>query len=163
MSASPFFTSKRAFLDRKPFGQVRVVPQHAVRVADVEERRDELDLEVGGDLLGPLEVLEVPLVHVAELGHLGVGHEDLGVAGLGGAGPELLRRVDVLVHQEVDLVVEVELGLGGAVLGAGGNREQRHEQPGQTEVSHARPHDALHPTIPALRSIKAGGGPFVAR
>jgi hypothetical protein len=136
-------------LDRQPLGEVGVVPQHGVGVADVEERRDELDAQVRGDLLGAVEVLEVLLLHVAQLGELGVRHEDLRVAGLRGAAPELLGDLEVLVDVEVDLVVEVQLRRGGLVLADG--REAREEQKrNEKQVSHGgSPPGLMCPRDPA--------------
>ncbi len=103
-------------LHGEPFGEGRVVPEHAVGVADVEEAGDELEVQLGRDLLGLLEVGEVSLVHVPELGELRVRQEDFGVAGLRRAAPDLLGRLEVLVHQEVGGIVEPEVGLLGGAL-----------------------------------------------
>jgi hypothetical protein len=111
-------------LDRKALGEVRVAREQVVGVADAEEGGDDRQVEVFGDAFHALAVVEVALVHVGQAREFGVGEQDVGVAGPGGAGPGFLKLVDVDLDEEVGGVVEPEL----AVVGTGGEGEQCDDQ-----------------------------------
>ena len=67
-----------------PFGEVRVVGEDAVAVADREDRRDDLEARAGRGRLHPVGVPEVALVHPVEDLELVVGQHDRRVAALRG-------------------------------------------------------------------------------
>jgi len=95
------------------FGEVRVVPEEIVGIADSEKGGDDLEMQFGGEGFDALDVLKVMGVHFLELRELGIAEENVGVADFGRASEESFECVDVFIDRKILRTVEPAFeGLG---------------------------------------------------
>ena len=109
-----------------PFGEVGIMIQEAIGIADGEQSRDHLKVRLFGDALDPLHVPEIVRIHLIQNIQLVVGEQDVSVPSLGGALKEGLGGVDVLVDHEILGAVDPLFASGGLGV-TGGSREQQQK------------------------------------
>src|SRR5262249_34389039 len=87
--------------DRQSLGEVGILGEEIFRVADLEERRDEVEPRFGGGPFDPLEIREVGGVHERELSEVGVLQENGVIARLRRTLHDRDQLLDVFLLAEV--------------------------------------------------------------
>ena len=99
--------------DRQALGEVGVVGQVAVAVADREDGRDQLELGLGRGGLDLFDVAEIVVGDAIEDLKLVVGEQNAGVSGAACPAEQRLQVVDGLVDLKVDAAIEPAIGIAG--------------------------------------------------
>ena len=92
-------------LHRQRLGEIRIVPQHRLRIADVKQRRHDGDFQFRRDPLHALDIGKIARNHIAQLREFRVGEEEAVVARLRRAPHERLDLLGVLVHLQIGLEI----------------------------------------------------------
>lgn len=92
-------------LHRQRLGEIWIVPQHRLRIADVKQRRHDRDLQFRRDPLHALDIGEIARNHIAQLRKFRVREEEAIVARLSRTPHEHLDLVGVFVHLQIGLEI----------------------------------------------------------